>query len=69
MFKITDLEDMEAYINEIDFENAFDSVEWEFLWKKNRKFSEYFTLTQSISQGCPILALLVLSRISCKQNY
>ena len=92
---LTDLEDMEAYITQIDFEKAFDSVEWEFLfdtlktlnfgenfirWIKtlytnitacagnNGNFSEYFTLSRSIRQGCPISALLFLLVVEILAN-
>ena len=32
MLQMTDLEDMEAYITQIDFEKAFVYVEWDFLF-------------------------------------
>ena len=77
----------EAIIAQIDFEKAFDSIEWPFLektlqafnfgddfvkWVKllynniyacvgnNGHYSNYFELTRSIRQGCPISALLFL---------
>ena len=80
-------EDFEAFLTQIDFEKAFDSIEWKFLfqtleqfnfgdyfikWIKtfykdiyscvgnNGTYSEYFKLTRSIRQGCPISALLFL---------
>ena len=87
IIQYADLEDIEAYITQIDFEKAFDSIEWDFLfeslkalnfgpefisWIKtiytdisacvgnNGYYSEYFTLSRSIRQGCPISALLFL---------
>ena len=92
---LTDLEDMEAYITQIDFEKAFDSVEWDFLLKalnelnfgenfitwiktlytnitacagNNGNYSEYFTLSRSIRQGCPISALLFLLVVEILAN-
>ena len=83
----TDEIDLDAYITQIDFEKAFDSVEWPFLFHtlkrfnfgekfinwirilytdikacvgNNGFFSEFFKLTRSIRQGCPISALLFL---------
>jgi len=88
--------DIMAYLDEIeehvffiqvDFEKAFDSIEWPFLiqalesynfgayfinWVKilyndisscvgnNGHYSEYFKLSRSIRQGCPISALLFI---------
>ena len=79
--------DLDAYIAQIDFEKAFDSVEWPFLFQTLKKFnfgenfinwikilytdiqacvgnngffSDFFKLTRSIRQGCPISALLFL---------
>ena len=44
VLQLTDLEDMEAYITQIDFEKAFDSVEWKFLFNtlKTLNFGENF---------------------------
>ena len=91
----TDLEDLEAYITQIDFEKAFDSVEWDFLFKtlkavnfgdnfiswiktlytdieacvgNNGNYSEYFVLSRSIRQGCPISALLFLLVVEMLAN-
>ena len=82
-----DENDIEAYLTQIDFEKAFDSVEWPFLVKclktfgfgdsfikwvtilytdikscvgNNGYYSNYFQLSRSIRQGCPISALLFL---------
>ena len=87
LMEITDIESIEAYIAQIDFEKAFDSIEWPFLFKtlktfgfgenfinwikifyndiyscvgNNGFYSNYFKLTRSIRQGCPISALLFL---------
>ena len=85
ILNLTKLKDIEAYIVQIDFEKAFDSIEWPFLIKTLEKFnfgehfikwikiiytdiytcvgnngfySDYFPITRSIRQGCPISALL-----------
>ena len=82
-----DQNNQKAYIGQIDFEKAFDSIEWPFLFKTLEKFnfgdifiqwikilyndiytcvgnngyySNYFKLTRSIRQGCPISALLFI---------
>ena len=87
LMSYTAFKDIEGYIALIDFEKAFDSVEWPFLfstleafnfgpnfisWIKtlytdiyacvgnNGYYSNYFKLTRSIRQGCPISALLFL---------
>ena len=84
---LTELTDKEAYIALIDFEKAFDSIEWPFLFKtlkafnfgenfikwiqiihtnisscvgNNGTYSDFFELTRSIRQGCPLSALLFL---------
>ena len=87
LLEYADIEQIEAYITQIDFQKAFDSVEWDFLFKtletlnfgqnfiswiktiytdisscvgNNGNYSQYFTLSRSIRQGCPISALLFL---------
>ena len=87
IIQYADLEDLEAYITQVDFEKVFDSVKWGFLFRaleafnfgeyfrtwikilysdisacvgNNGHFSNYFKLTRSIRQGCPISALLFL---------
>ena len=91
----TDLNNLEAYITQVDFEKAFDSIEWDFLFKtlntlnfgqdficwikilykdisacvgNNGNYSEYFKLSRSIRQGCPISALLFLLVIEMLAN-
>lgn len=76
-----------GFFVQVDFEKAFDSIEWSFLikglksynfgsyfinWIKilytdisscvgnNGYYSEYFTLSRSIRQGCPVSALLFI---------
>ena len=95
ILQLTDIEEIEAYITQIDFEKAFDSIEWDFLfttlkvlnfgdnfisWIKtlytdisacagnNGNYSEYFTLSRSIRQGCPISALLFLLVVEILAN-
>ena len=87
IMKYAEEEDIEAYLAQIDFEKAFDSIEWPFLLKvlehynfgenfrrwikilytdiqscvgNNGHYSEFFNLSRSIRQGCPISALLFL---------
>ena len=87
ILQLADIEAIEAYITQIDFKKAFDSIEWDFLfnalkvfnfgenfmsWIKilytdisacagnNGNYSEYFILSRSIRQGCPISAILFL---------
>ena len=95
ILQYAELENIEAYITQIDFEKAFDSVEWRFLfdtlktlnfgeyftsWIKtlytdisacagnNGNYSEYFKLSRSIRQGCPISALLFLLVVEMLAN-
>ena len=44
ILQYADLENIEAYITQIDFEKAFDSIEWEFLFVtlKTLNFGEIF---------------------------
>ena len=78
---------LDAILSQIDFEKAFDLIEWPFLyntlkaynfgdyfisWVKllysdikscvgnNGYYSNYFRITRSIRQGCPISALLFI---------
>ena len=87
IMKYAEEEDLEAYLAQIDFEKAFDSIEWPFLLKvlehynfgenfrrwikilytdiqscvgNNGHYSQFFKLSRSIRQGCPISALLFL---------
>ena len=85
LLNFTKINNIEAYIAQIDFEKAFDSIEWPFMLKTLEKFnfgenfikwikilytdiyacvgnngyySDYFSISRSIRQGCPISALL-----------
>ena len=87
IIKYAHITQQESYIIQIDYEKAFDSIEWNFLidtlkafnfgekfidWVKilytdikacvgnNGEYSEYFKLSRSIRQGCPISALLFI---------
>ena len=87
IMKYAEEEELEAYLAQIDFEKAFDSIEWPFLLKvlehynfgdnfrrwikilytdiqscvgNNGHYSQFFKLSRSIRQGCPISALLFL---------
>ena len=87
LLKYSDLNDIEAFLVQVDFEKAFDSIEWPFLFKclesfnfgenfnqwvkifynnisscvgNNGHYSNYFKLSRSIRQGCPISALLFI---------
>ena len=50
ILQLTDLENIEAYITQIDFEKAFDSVEWEFLFNvlKILNFGNNYHMDQNI---------------------
>ena len=85
LLNFTKINNIEAYIAQIDFKKAFDSIEWPFMLKTLEKFnfgehfikwikilytdiyacvgnngyySDYFSISRSIRQGCPISALL-----------
>ena len=83
----TNIKNIPGYLLLVDFEKAFDSIEWPFMLKclewynfgnnfrkwiqilytdilscvsNNGHFSEYFSLSRGIRQGCPISALLFI---------